>query len=100
MSFLKTGDHAPTIHGNLNGVLETGGGDQGHAGTFALQQRVRADGGSEQQGQRTRLAPIRSSASTIACEGLAGVEKALSMRPRPRSTQAQSVKVPPVSMAR
>ena len=38
-------------------------------------------------------------ASTIACEGSAGVEKTLSMRRRPASIQTQSVKVPPVSMA-
>ena len=35
----------------------------------------------------------------IASEGSAGVEKTLSMRTCPRSTQTQSVKVPPVSMA-
>src|SRR5580704_5308273 len=40
-----------------------------------------------------------ASASAIACDGSPGVEKTFAMRSFPRSTQTQSVKVPPVSTA-
>ena len=83
---------------DLNGVFETCGGDQRHARAFALQQSVRADCGAVQKDSRS-APPIFSRASTIACDGSAGVEKTLSMRTCPRSAQTQSVKVPPVSMA-
>ena len=42
---------------------------------------------------------IGESASAMACDGSAGVEKTLVIRSLPRSIQTQSVKVPPVSTA-
>ncbi len=67
---------------DLDGVFETGGGDQSGAGSFALEQRVGADGGAVEEDEVVFGGNLFR-ASTMAWEGSAGVEKTLSMRRRP-----------------
>ena len=88
----------PGLAADLDGIFETSGGDQRHARAFALQQVF-----------VPTVVPCRRTVEIALADflqrfdnglrGSSGVEKTLSMRTCPRSTQTQSVNVPPVSMA-